>query len=118
MGVSRSEGLALYDASDVKTHSYLFMPVQPPGTTGVARRLNPNAFYCAMRWDYHKTSIQYLRSIKVTVTNPKTMKSIEVDPVDWGPNKNTGRIIDLSPGAVQALGIDTDDVVMVEFLTP
>ena len=34
-------------------------------------------------------------------------------PADWGPNEKTGRVADLSPGLMEALGIDTDDEVEV-----
>ena len=38
----------------------LFMPHQPPNTTGLARRLNPDKFYIAMRWDYDQFSKDHL----------------------------------------------------------
>jgi len=34
-------------------------------------------------------------------------------PVDWGPNLNTGRVADLSPGLAHFLHLGTDDVVEV-----
>jgi len=34
-------------------------------------------------------------------------------PADWGPNENTGRVADLSPGLMEALGLNTDDEVEV-----
>src|SRR6476659_8565060 len=49
-GVSPSEGLAfIYEVSDCPQ---LFLPSQPPGTSGLARRLDPDVFYIACRWDY------------------------------------------------------------------
>src|SRR4051812_34834291 len=106
-----SLGLAIY--SSVSQRPDLFLPTQPPGTTGLARRLNPNAHYLAMRWNYGQTSISWLRSHQVTVTNPKNGKSIMAWPADWGPNANTGRIADLSPGIASALGLSTDDICVV-----
>jgi len=117
-GVGSSEGLALYDEHDAKTHPFLFLKDQPPGTSGAARRLNPDAYYCAMRWNYHQTPVSFLRDIKVKVTNPRTGESVEVDPVDWGPNVYTHRVIDLSPGVHKALGLHTDDLVDVEVPLP
>ncbi len=35
--------------------------------------------------------------------------------VDWGPNEDTGRTFDLSPGLAERLGVETGDRVMVEF---
>jgi rare lipoprotein A (peptidoglycan hydrolase) len=76
--------------------------------------LNPQAFYCAMRWDYSATSRAFLRRASVRVTNPQNGKSIAVRPADWGPNAHTNRLIDLSPGALAALDAATDDIVHVE----
>src|SRR6516162_3848112 len=50
MGVSPSEGLAFI--YDVDTKPHIFLDEQPPGTTGLARRLDPETYYIAMRWDY------------------------------------------------------------------
>jgi uncharacterized protein (TIGR02594 family) len=41
-----------------------------------------------------------------------------VRPVDWGPNANTGRVIDVSPGVMAALGLKTDDTVTVTIPLP
>jgi hypothetical protein len=112
-GVTRSEGLALYDHSDVAQHPELFLKEQPHGTTGVARRLNPDVYYIACRWDYHQTSRTWLRTIKVKVTNIKTGVTLEAYPVDWGPNAHTDRVADLSPGLARDLGLDTNDTVRV-----
>jgi len=104
-------GLAVY--SSVSQRPELFLPTQPPGTTGLARRLNPDTMYIAMRWVYGTTSISWLRTHQVTVTNPKTGASVAAWPADWGPNVNTGRIADLSPGVARKLGLNTDDTVVV-----
>lgn len=119
-GVKTDEGLALYPDHASLEHAppQLFLTEQPVNTIGTARRLNPNAYYCAMRWEYHKTPIAYLRKTLVTVKNPKTGKIIMVHPADWGPNVRTGRIIDLSHGAINALGLETDDKVEVEVRLP
>ena len=117
-GVKADEGLALFDVSDAAKYTSLFLPQQPPGTTGAARRLNPNAYYIACRWNYDKTPRDYLRKINVTVTNPATGKSIKVQPVDWGPHGKTDRVADLSPGAAQALGLRTDQQCTVTIPLP
>jgi len=59
-----------------------------------------------MRWDYSIFSQQLLTNSDIIVKYNN--KEIIVKPVDWGPSKRTGRIIDLSPGAMQELGIATD----------
>jgi hypothetical protein len=104
-GVSPSEGLAfIYKTSDAP---HLFLPQQPPGTTGLARRLDPDKFYVATRWDYNKTPKTMLLDMKVKVTAPSTGKFTQAFPADWGPHEDTDRIADLSPGLMEALGINT-----------
>lgn len=116
-GVTPSEGLAfIYDA---KTAPWLFLPAQPSGTTGLARRLDPNVPYLAMRWDYSVYPKEMLASMEFAalITAPKTGRSFLAWPSDWGPHeeKTGGRIADISPGLMTALGIQTDDEVEVIF---
>lgn len=110
-GVSPTEGLALFERPDLQNplHRGLFLAAQPPGTTGLARRLNPDRFYIACRWIYSQTSREFLRNCVATVTNPQTNRSAEARPADWGPNISTGRVADLSPGLAAELGLETDD---------
>jgi hypothetical protein len=117
-GVKPDEGLAIMDAADVAKRPDLFLPAQPPGTTGTARRLNPTANYIACRWEYKVTSKEFLKGAKVKVTNPASGKSATASPVDWGPNAKTGRVADLSPGLEKALGLVTDKECTVEIPTP
>lgn len=109
MGVTPSEGLALLEWSDVndKAFSWLFLKDR---TKGLARSLNPNTHYCAMRWDYTSTPKRVLREEGVVELSCGG-KTIWCTPVDWGPNENTGRLIDVSPGALFQLGIGTDAIV-------
>ena len=135
-GVSPSENLALYE-KPVFDARRLFLADQPKGTTGTARRLNPEIPYVAMRWAYTPSSVNrtifngdhepigvcldvctprsWLLKNQVVVTNPKTGRSIAAWPVDWGPNGKTRRLIDASPGLLKALGVSTDDAVTVQF---
>lgn len=117
-GVSASEGLALVEPRDLKDwwFSHLFLAKQPPGTTGLARRLNPKAYYLAMRWDYEATPKAILRNSYAKVT--ANGRTVWCRCIDWGPHERTGRVVDLSPGAADALGVQTDDVVTVELLVP
>lgn len=115
-GVSPSEGLAfIYELDDAP---HLFLPAQPKGTTGLARRLDPAKLYIACRWDYNVTSKDDLLNIKVLVRSPKTGKEFIAEPADWGPHKDTNRVADLSPGLMDALGITTDDTVEVTIPAP
>src|SRR5215471_12246980 len=88
-GVSPSEGLAFI--SDINQAPHLFLPYQPSGTTGLARRLNPEVHYIACRWDYNTTPKPSLLQHKALVRNPKTNFALTAFPADWGPNENTGR---------------------------
>ena len=117
-GMTPDEGLALFEPIDIPHYPKLFLPEQPKGLPGISHRLNPDTFYLAMRWDYIKTPREWLRDNTVTVSALKTNKSAIAYPVDWGPNIATGRIADLSYGLLTFLGIETDDVVIVEIMTP
>lgn len=112
-GVSPSEGLAFIYSVDMAPH--LFLDYQPAGTTGLARRLDPDVHYIACRWNYDETSKDELLNIKVLVKAPKTGKRFLAYPADWGPHEDTDRVADISPGLMDALGIETDDEVEVIF---
>ena len=115
MGVSDSEGLAfIYELNE--ENQFLFLPIQPAETTGLARRLNPRVHYCAMRWDYSVHPKETLLQKTALVRNPKTGFALTCTPADWGPHEEkTGRIIDLSPSMMIDLGLETDDEVEVTF---
>lgn len=110
-GVSPSEGLAFIYSVDDAPH--LFLPYQPTGTTGLARRLDPSVYYVACRWDYNITPKPSLLEHTALVRSLKTGKEFIAYPADWGPNENTGRVADISSGLMTALGIQTDDEVEV-----
>jgi uncharacterized protein (TIGR02594 family) len=112
-GVKPDEGLAFI--TNVKQAPQLFLSEQPPGTTGLARRLNPEMPYIACRWDYKRTPRSLLLSEVALVRATKTGKQLLAFPADWGPNEKTGRVADLSPGLMRDLGIETDDEVSVSF---
>ena len=118
-GVAPDEGLAFfYEVSDAP---HLFLPYQPPDTTGLARRLDPSEFYIACRWDYEVTPKSMLAdaTLKALVRSPKTGKAFHAWPADWGPHEEkTGRAADLSPGLMDALGITTDDEVQIIYPAP
>lgn len=115
-GVSASEGLAFI--TDVSDAPHLFLPYQPANTTGLARRLNPYVHYIACRWDYDITPKDVLLQDMALVKAMKTGISLKAFPADWGPNKKTGRISDLSPTLMDDLGIKTDDEVEITFPKP
>jgi lysozyme len=112
-GVAPDEGLAfIYDVDDAPQ---LFLDEQPSGTTGLARRLNPDVPYIACRWDYDETPRDMLLNNLALVFSKRTGRVFSAYPADWGPHVDTGRIADISPGLMQRLGIETDDEVEVIF---
>jgi N-acetylmuramoyl-L-alanine amidase len=116
-GVSASEGLAFIYSYDSAKH--LFLPEQPSGTTGLARRLNAErVFYVACRWDYDDTP-------KEELADPSTLALVRGNgreffawPADWGPHSDTDRVADLSPALMRALDITTDDTVEIIYPAP
>jgi hypothetical protein len=114
-GMSADEGLALFTPPDLQDpkYSYLFLPTPPPGTTGLGRRLNPEKYYFACRWNYNDTPREFLRRALARVENPANGRAVDARPVDWGPNIATGRVADLSPRLATALGLDTDGMVRI-----
>jgi N-acetylmuramoyl-L-alanine amidase len=116
MGVAPDEGLAFFYAYEDAPH--LFLPEQPPGTTGLARRLNPEAFYLACRWNYDVTSKEMLRDQSHVAIVRAGKREFMAHPADWGPHEQTNRVADISPGLMEALGIMTDEVVEVRYPVP
>lgn len=115
-GMAPDEGLALYEPGMADEITGFLLPEQPPGTTGLGRRLDPSKHYIACRWDYHQTPKSYLRGVGVHVA--ANGKVVNCRPVDLGPNVRTGRVADLSPGAAAYLGVQTDDTVTVTIPLP
>jgi hypothetical protein len=115
MGVAPDEGLAFI--YDIYTAPHLFLAVQPEGTSGLARRLNPSVPFLAVRWNYDEFPKAMLASMDYValVTAPETGRSFRAWPADWGPHEDTGRVADISSGLMEYLGIDTDAEVEVIF---
>jgi len=117
-GVSPEEGLAFIYKYDQAP--YLFLPQQPPGTTGLARRLNADEVdYVACRWDYAVTPKEMLAKPEpALVFAPSTLRAALAYPADWGPHADTDRVADLSPHLMAHLGIATDGEVVVIYPAP
>jgi hypothetical protein len=115
LGMAANEDLALFTKADLQNpkYAYLFLSAPPPGTSGLGRRLNPDQYYFACRWNYAETPREFLRRALARVENPANGRAADARPVDWGPHPSTGRVADLSPGLAAALGLDTDDVVRI-----
>lgn len=116
-GVAPDEGLAFI--YDVETAPHLFLKEQPPGTSGLARRLNPAVPFIATRWDYNIYPKEMLASqdYVALVHAPDTGRFFLAWPADWGPADEAtgGRIADISKGLLDYLLIETDQEVDVIF---
>lgn len=114
-GVAPDEGLAFFD--DVDDAPHLFLLEQPEGTTGLARRLNPDRPYVACRWDYSITPKEMLAQMypALIIAGGNEMLAW---PADWGPHEDTDRVADVSPGVMAALELQTDDEIEVIYPAP
>ena len=81
-------------------------------------------WYVAMRWLYVDAEPEskefydakdWWHDKKILVTNPSNGKQVVLAVKDWGPNRTTGRVIDVSETALNALGAVTDATVNIEF---
>jgi len=75
----------------------------------IGRRLNPDQYYFACRWNYADTPKEFLRRALARVENPRNGRAVDARPVDY----STGRVADLSPRLAAALGLNTDDIVRI-----
>jgi N-acetylmuramoyl-L-alanine amidase len=110
-GVAEDEGLAFI--YDIQEAPHLFVP-NPPPNVGLARSLDAErVFYIACRWDYQVTPKGMLADQRYKAKVSARGKSFYAFPADWGPagpesDHDTGRVADLSPALMDALGIETD----------
>lgn len=129
-GVGPQEGLSLIEIPDTTEWWFRRIFLNPglwDSGKNLARNLNPMAFYLAMRFAYStfggvKGEIlpgynreQVRRGLFIVQSSHGL---IFAQAADWGPNTDTGRLVDLSPGACKAIGVTTDDEVMVSFIPP
>lgn len=119
MGVAAEEGLALIEPGDLREwwFRHLFLNHHPIGTTGLARRLDPAAFYIAMRWEDHGISREAARRGIFQLKNPAVGKHLWAQAADFGPATWTHRLCDMSPGCGHVLGLITDQIVEVEMFS-
>lgn len=124
------EGLAIWERGELRRDPRRAAEFMAPGWTtsplGLARNLNPAAFYVAARWNYHHTPRAHLQRTYATLKavhhqdgNPELymLQTRRVNVVDWGPNIHTGRALDLSPGLADFLGLKTGDPAILTITT-
>jgi hypothetical protein len=112
-GMKEEEGLALYNSeAEMQAHGVGDF-LLPPNGYGLGRRLNTEKFYVACRWWGYGLKRSFMQDALVVVGNPRTRRQEIARAIDYGPNENTGRVADLSPGLARALGLNTDDICTV-----
>lgn len=84
--------------------------------------------YCACRWHYpslmRALDCDSTRELKrtlyhdyvVEITNTVNGKRAQLRPVDWGPARWTGRLIDIDSVSMRELDLQTDDEVVVRLV--
>jgi hypothetical protein len=108
----------------IKPDDKLALPTGPHGVYERVRTLNPRSFYCAMRWNYHVEHMspeevkRWWANKKLLVTNANNGNAVVVRAVDYGPHENTGFDIGISPGAAEALGVETGAEVDIALADP
>lgn len=112
------EGLSLVSEDDIQFFSSVLLPNQPPGTTGLVRRLNPSKYYIACRWDSLTNPSFLKKGDMAKVSNVRTGKTIRARPVDTGPALYTNCVADISPGLKDFLGLQGADEIEVEVPVP
>lgn len=114
-GVKIDEGLAIVTPKAALGPIYRGLFIESLDVSkGLARQLNPNAHYCAMRWTSSMVA-RLSRTGAMVLVQSRLGRAIWCTPVDYGPANWTKRIIDLSPASMNAIGCKTDDEVIVEF---
>jgi hypothetical protein len=104
-----------------KADDKLALPTGKHFTYERVMSLNLKGFYCSMRWNYRLQHMspeegkRWWANKKIQVTNPKTGAAVVVRAVDYGPHEATGLDVGISPGAAEALGVESGDEVGVSF---
>lgn len=68
--------------------------------------LSDNDFHAAKAW---------WKNRRILVTSEKTGQQAVLRCADWGPAEWTDRVLDVAPNVYRAIGVDTDDIVLIEF---
>jgi hypothetical protein len=125
-GVSPTEGLSLISPGDLIEWWFkrIFLSAQPINTSGLARRLNPDAFYIALRWTDSKHGPAVVPQGIDAETARRAMfkcsangRVVWAQGADYGPAQRTGRVADVSPGVAKALHLNTNDEITIEMFT-
>jgi hypothetical protein len=116
-----NEDLTLVSRGELKTNPEvrkLFAADQPPGTTGLMARLDPNKHYLSCQFSQSRD-----KHFLVSVKNPNSEHPpVEAMVVEWGPPKGENfpeykdAVAALSPGLADTLGLKKGDQVEISFV--
>lgn len=110
-GGTPDEGLFYYDSKDIfrQPLASLILAKQPPGTSGLFRRLaNHAALYVAYRAPKTAACRAWIREHPFLLRSAKCPEGIAVWVADWGPAAWTKRGVDCSDAALAAVQVRTD----------
>jgi hypothetical protein len=111
-GMTRKEGLSLYEHSEADKRPDLFVPRGTDLEEGTSQRLRPNGLYFAYRFDLSPQGGFNRLKLQHTIwmfRNPKNSLSVALSLVDWGPHENTDKTFDISPYASELLRVKTGE---------
>jgi hypothetical protein len=118
-GMAADTGLTLYEPHEADREPSLFVPAAPGRPDEPTwRRLRTDAPYIALMFD-GRADGAYRRALQAArwrVTGFRSGCSVVARLVDRGPHPDTGRLLDASPGLLNAVDCRTDDVVRVTLL--
>lgn len=120
-GMNDKEGLSLYEPWEANLRPDIFYPAREgdPGQR-TWKRLRPEFPYIALRFtEFGFNNLQHrgvMQKKAFKIEHPLTKKWVIGYLVDWGPNLMTARLIDASPCILTALGVKTDDEVIVSMI--
>src|SRR5438045_8669260 len=82
LGMAANEDLALFTKADLQNpkYAYLFLAASPSGTSGLGRRLNPEQYYFACRWNYAETPRDALRPARPREEPPACSHALRPPP--------------------------------------
>ena len=118
MGMIHDTGLTLYEPAEADRAVPLFE--DGPHSQPTWQRLRTSAFYIALPFSGKAEGAlrRQLQAADFKITNPLNGESAIARLVDRGPAADTQRLVDMSQGLADHLGLATDDVAEVELLTP
>lgn len=111
-GMTKTEGLSIYEHHEADLRPDLFNPRSSDETLGTSQRMKPDTFYFAYRFPLNpRPDRKALQGTQWLFRNPQNGRMATAWLIDYGPNENTGRFFDLSPGLANALQLSTDQLV-------